>query len=74
MSPLARVTLVTMSRHTLVTRHESLSSLTITLLSTPGRLQSPPGVPKLQQEVDNISLAGPGWLLLLLMIRHYLNI
>ena len=41
---------------------------------TPGRLQSPPGVPKLQQEVDNISLAGPGWLLLLLMIRHYLNI
>ena len=34
MSPLARVTLVTMSRHTLVTRHESLPGLTITLLST----------------------------------------
>ena len=34
MSPLARVTLVTMSRRTLVTRHESLPGLTITLLST----------------------------------------
>ena len=46
--------------------------------SPPGRLQSPPPVPKLQQEVDNISenihCWAAGWLLLLLMIRHYLNI